>query len=294
MAREILIASGKGGAGKTTVSSSLSKYLGDKAVIADYDVDAANLSILTSKSTKTSDRFYTGYVAEINTEYCIGCGKCEQACTFDAIERVGRTYKIDPYSCEGCGVCYDLCISKAVSISEKSVGEWYEEESRFGSVLYSAKLDPGSDNSGRLVSFLKDKAQERAEKDNTEYIISDAPPGIGCPVIASMTGINLLILVVEMGVTGVKDAVRLLNVAKQFKIKTLCVFNKVGIAKEGSETEIELLNMLERENIEVIGKIPYNREFINMLQQKKLPIESSDNTITKNMYSIFKNIINKL
>ncbi len=219
MIKEILIASGKGGAGKTSVSASLAKYLGDKALLADYDVDAANLSILTANKIIHKQNFDSGYIAEIDTKRCINCGKCYEVCRFDAIVKDENSYKIDEYSCEGCGYCYDVCLASSININSKRVGEWYQEMTRFNSILYSARLEPGSDNSGRLVTLLKEKAHEKAKENHIQYIVSDAPPGIGCPIISSISGISLLLIVVELSKTGVKDAIRLVNLAKRFRIK---------------------------------------------------------------------------
>lgn len=291
MINEILIASGKGGAGKTSITGAFSKFLGKDAIIADYDVDAANLSILVSKKIVNEEYFESGYIAEINHSYCIKCGKCKDVCKFNAIKKENDLYIIDKYSCEGCGLCYDVCLPKAIQIRTKVVGKWYEEETLFNSVLYSARLDPGSDNSGKLVNFLKEKAREKAEKNNVKFIISDAPPGIGCPVISSISGIDLLILVIEMGITGINDAIRLINVAKKFGIKILCIFNKAGMTDKLSKIENELISFLETESIEIIGEIPYNREFISLLQQNKLPIDSNDKTIFENFDKIFKKIL---
>jgi MinD superfamily P-loop ATPase len=291
MAEEILIASGKGGAGKTSITASISKLLGDKTIIADYDVDAANLAILTSKQTINEDFFQSGYTAEIDNTYCIKCGKCYEACNFDAIIKEEDTYRIDEYSCEGCGLCSDLCLPKAINLKEKTVGKWYEDISYFNSIIYTARLDPGSDNSGKLVNFLKEKAHKKAEDIGIKYIISDAPPGIGCPVISSMTGIKLLVIVVEMGITGIKDAIRLIKLAKQFNIKSVCIFNKVGISQNLSEIENELKAILERENIEIIEYIPFNKEFVTLLNQKKMPVDSNDKSILKKFYNIYDKII---
>lgn len=292
MMHEILIASGKGGAGKTTISASFAKFIGDKAIIADYDVDAANLSILTSKKVLNKYDFQSGYIANIDSSACIKCGKCKSVCKFGAITKKENTYTIDKYSCEGCGYCTDVCLSQCISIKEKIVGKWHEEETLFNSTLYSARLEPGSDNSGKLVSFLKEKAHEKSEKQNVNYIISDAPPGIGCPTIASMSGIHILIVVVEMSITGIKDAIRLINLAKRFRIKTYCIFNKVGMTDKINSTEKELKILLDKENIQILGGIPYNKEFITLLQQKKIPIESKNKTIVNNLKNIFNKIMN--
>jgi MinD superfamily P-loop ATPase len=292
MAYEILIASGKGGAGKTTVSASLTKFLGDRVLVADYDVDAANLSILTSKNVVNKYDFQAGYTAKIDRSACINCGKCKSVCKFDAIIKNENFYTIDEYSCEGCGFCSDVCLTQCITIRKKTVGEWYEEKTLFNSTLYSARLDPGSDNSGKLVSFLKEKAHQKAEEQEIEYIVSDAPPGIGCPTIASMSGIDALIVVVEMGITGIKDAIRLINLAKKFRIKTYCVFNKVGMTNKINDTEHEIKSLLKKEGIEILGYIPYYKEFITLLQQKKLPTDSRNKDIINNFEEIFNKILN--
>jgi MinD superfamily P-loop ATPase len=291
MAYEILIASGKGGAGKTSVSASLAKYLGEKAMVADYDVDAANLSILTANEIIHKQDYNSGYIAEINQKVCINCGRCYDVCRFDAVVKDKNSYKIDQYSCEGCAYCYDVCLANAIEVKSKRVGEWYQELTRFNSILFSARLEPGSDNSGKLVTSLKEKAHEKAMADGIKFIISDAPPGIGCPIISSISGIDMLLIVIELSKTGVKDAIRLINLAIRFRVKIYCILNKVGMTDNLNEVEQELKSVLEKEKIEIIGKIPYQREFISLLQEKKSPLETEDESIIENFENIFSKIL---
>lgn len=220
--KEIVIVSGKGGTGKTSVVGGLASLLEYK-VVADCDVDAANLNLLLNGKVKDSYEFVAGHKATINPDACTGCGRCREVCRFDAIS---QDYLVDTLSCEGCGACYFLCPSDAVSFDETLCGHYYVAETVQGDAIVFAELLPGRENSGKLVSMVRTKAREIAQQSGIDLVLIDGPPGIGCPVISSLTGASLAVLVTEPTMTGVHDLERVLSLARHFDIRTAVVVNK--------------------------------------------------------------------
>ena len=213
--KEIVIVSGKGGTGKTSVAGSLASLLEYK-VVADCDVDAANLNLLLNGRVIDSYEFSGGHKAIINPDACTGCGRCREACRFDAISRY---YVVDTLSCEGCGACYFLCPAGAVSFDETLCGHYYVAETDRGDAVVFAGLLPGRENSGKLVSMVRTKAREIAESREIDLILIDGPPGIGCPVISSLTGARFAVLVTEPTMTGIHDFGRIIWTYSSFQYR---------------------------------------------------------------------------
>jgi len=248
--REVVIVSGKGGTGKTSFAGSLASLLEHK-VVADCDVDAANLNLLLNGKVNDSYEFFASRKATINPGACTGCGRCREVCRFDA---VSRDYVIDALSCEGCGACYFLCPAEAVSFDEALCGHYHVAETDKGDAIVFAELLPGRESSGKLVSMVRTKAREIAESRGTDLILIDGPPGIGCPVISSLTGAHLAVLVTEPTMVGVHDLERVLGLARHFDIPTAVVVNKGDV--NPSRTE-DIRSFCRVRQIDFLGAIPY-------------------------------------
>ena len=204
---EIVVLSGKGGTGKTTVCAAfaaLAHARGQKAVLCDLDVDVPDMHILLNPQVQQCEAFISGNTARINPDLCTACGRCAELFRFDAVHLADGVYSIDELGCEGCGVCHKLCPVQAVEFPERHCGQWYVSETRFGPFVH-AQLDPGQENSGRLVALLKRQAREKATAIGAELVLCDGSPGVGCPVISSLSGASLAVAVVEPTPSGRHD-----------------------------------------------------------------------------------------
>ena len=262
--KQITVISGKGGTGKTTLTASFAA-LAAKKVLADCDVDAADLHLILNPQILQRTPFYGGKVARIDPERCSRCGLCEQACRFDAI----HGYQVDEVACEGCGLCYHLCPEKAVELRTRVAGEWYLSESRYGPVCH-ARLRAGEENSGKLVALVRNQAKRLAEQKELDYVLIDGPPGVGCPVISSITGVDLVVVVTEPTVSGIHDLQRVLQVASQFQVPALVVINKSDINPENS-AQIEAF--CRRNGVPVAGKIPFDPVVVEALLRRRPVVE---------------------
>ncbi|MFZ3138192.1 MAG: ATP-binding protein [Thermodesulfovibrionales bacterium] len=247
----ISIASGKGGTGKTTLTAAFA-HLADNAMIADCDVDAADLHLILTPDIIRQEPFYGGQLPSIDYDRCTQCGLCEQQCRFGAIQAV----KVDPVSCEGCGVCAYVCPEQAISMKERLSGNWFLSETREGWMVH-ARLGIAAENSGKLVSMVRQQAKELAEKEKKNLVIIDGPPGIGCPVIASIGGVNLVLVVTEPTLSGIHDLKRILEVATHFNIPAMVCVNKCDI---NAENTLAIEGYCAGKGIAIAGSIPYAPE----------------------------------
>ncbi len=225
--KQLVVISGTGGTGKTRITAALAALMRERIVLADCDVDAADLYLLAQpRSTQTGD-FKSGHLAVVRPEACTGCGTCLELCRFDAIRRTEEhgACHIDPVGCEGCGVCVRFCPSDAIEFVENTCGEWYVSQTRFGTMVH-AKLGVAAENSGKLVTLIREKAKEIAERQPAEYVLIDGSPGIGCPVIASLTAADAALMVAEPTVSGYHDLVRIAGLAKKLGISAMVCVNK--------------------------------------------------------------------
>ena len=252
--REIVVISGKGGTGKTSISASLA-YLSKDCIVADCDVDAADLYLLLKPISIEKHDFYSGHIAEINQDKCTGCGTCKSLCRFDAIKEDSNSkFRVEPTSCEGCRVCVEFCPEKAIDFPERLCGEWMKSETRVGFMVH-AKLGIAAENSGKLVSLIRGEARKLAQEQGKNLIIIDGPPGVGCPVIASVTGATDVLVVAEPTLSGIHDLERALSLANHFRIKSLVCINKFDLNPEMSE---KIENTAKDLGAKVIGKIRYD------------------------------------
>jgi len=247
--KEIVILSGKGGTGKTSIAGSFAALAGSK-VLVDCDVDAADLYLLLDPVVKEKNEFWSGQVAVIDQDKCVHCGKCEQRCRFDAVV----DFRIDPYSCEGCGYCARVCPAKAITMVDCRAGDWFVAATSYGPLVY-ARLGIAQENSGKLVALVRQQARGIAARDGLDYIISDGPPGIGCPVISSLTGADLALLVTEPTLSGMHDLERVHAVCRHFGVPALVCINKYDINEENTR---RIEQYCREQQVEVAAKIPFD------------------------------------
>lgn len=262
--KQIVILSGKGGTGKTTIATAFAEVAEDKIII-DADVDAANMNLVLNHYINSGYDYFGGKKAEINLNKCSQCGLCESICRFDAI----KDFNVDRISCEGCGFCVRVCPDDAISFYETKSGIYSECELEDESKFYYARLLAGEGNSGKLVSEIKKKANEQI-KENVKWIIVDGPPGIGCPVNASLSGANFVVIVTEPTQSGLHDLKRLVDLLKIFKIPSGVIINKFDINADMSRNIEEFINS---ERIKLLAKIPFDKNFIKAIQNSKSIIE---------------------
>ncbi len=257
--KEILILSGKGGTGKTTVTAAFA-CLAQSKVLADCDVDAADLHLLLSPKIIEEHPFQSGVTANVDPSACTGCGTCADLCRFDAVT-VDEHASIDPFSCEGCGVCEYFCPEKAISLKDNLCGRWYISRTKYGQMVHAA-LDIGEENSGKLVSLVKRQAKNLAEQSTTEWIIVDGPPGIGCPVIASLSGTDMVLIVTEPTLSGIHDLKRVAGLAKHFKTPACACINRWDLNRQMAE---EVERTCEAHDITMLGRIPFDEDVVDSL-----------------------------
>ena len=260
--REVVVLSGKGGTGKTSVVGAFAALAKDK-ILSDCDVDAADLHLLLDPSPVEEHEFWSGQVAVIDGSKCTECGECVSACRFDAI----TDYTVDPIACEGCGFCSRICPAGAISMQENMAGHWFVSETRFGPLVH-AKLGIAQENSGKLVHLVRQKAKETAEKAGVTLTINDGPPGIGCAVISALSGANLACIVTEPSVSGIHDMERVLSVCRHFTIPTLVCVNKYDVNEEGTRQIEQYCN---EQDIPVIARIPFDTK-VTEAQVQGVPI----------------------
>lgn len=262
--KEIVVLSGKGGTGKTSITAALA-ILADSVVLADCDVDGADLFLLTSPTVMATYSDITAKEAVIDTVKCSDCGKCFKLCTFGAVNKKYDTYSVDGVFCEGCGVCAEFCPEDAIIMKEVSCGERYLSNTRFGMMAH-ARLKPGAENSGKVVTAVRKQAKKVAEEKGIEYILVDGPPGIGCPVIASVTGADEVLVITEPTLSGIHDLKRTIKLTKHFKVKTSVCVNRADINKKFSR-EIKKIALLE--GCSFLGAVPFAKEFVDAQINKK-------------------------
>ena len=273
MIREIVIVSGKGGTGKTSLTAAFAA-LAKNSILCDADVDAADLHLLMQPEVKEQTDFMGGSKAVIDPDLCTGCGTCCTLCRFDAIS---DRYEVDPIRCEGCGVCVDFCPEQAIGFPVQRCGEWYVSATRFGPMVH-ARLGIAEENSGRLVSLVRTKTRQLAEARGLELILTDGPPGIGCPVIAAIGGATALVIVVEPTVSGIHDMERVVDLAAHFRVPGMVIVNKFDL-NVGMTEAIEQL--AEKRNILVLGRVPFDPVFTRSMVQGQTLFEYGEESPTR-------------
>jgi len=279
--KEIVILSGKGGTGKTSVVGSFAAIAQNK-VMADCDVDAADLHLILSPSSKEENEFRSGQVAVIDEDKCIQCGLCQDVCRFDAI----NDFRVDPISCEGCGFCSHVCPVEAITMNECKAGEWFISNTKYGP-LVNARLGIAQENSGKLVALVRQHAKEITKQGKLDYIISDGPPGIGCPVISSLSGASLALLVTEPTLSGIHDLERVLGVCHHFGVPALVCINKYDL-NEDNTRQIE--NYCLKLGVEVAAKIPFDNVVTEAMVKGLSVVEYSDGRVAQEIKSLWHKV----
>jgi len=256
--KEIVVISGKGGTGKTSITASLAHVAAKDVVMADCDVDAADLHLILKPENPSCEDFYSGVKASMDPEKCRSCGICQKVCRFDAIVQKSYTYDVINLDCEGCGYCLQVCPYQAISLAEQKVGYCYIADSRLGCKLVHAELGIGADNSGKLVAKVKRDANRVARENNKSYVLVDGSPGIGCPVISSLSGADYAVMVTEPSLSGLEDLRRVWELSAKFKIPCGCVINKADI---NPHIAAQTKNFLEDKGIDLLCVIPYDDDF---------------------------------
>ncbi|MBS3809634.1 MAG: 4Fe-4S binding protein [Desulfobacterales bacterium] len=248
--KELVVISGKGGSGKTSMVAALAQ-LAQNPVLCDADVDAADLHLILSPRVVESHEFMAGHTASIDLEKCNGCGKCLELCRFGAIS---EDFVVDPLDCEGCGVCYYFCEQEAVNFPENLSGHWYISESRFGPMVH-ARLGIAEENSGKLVVQVRQNAAKIADSNGHELVVTDGPPGVGCPVIAAIGGAAGVLIVTEPSLSGVHDMERVVELARHFSVPPMICINKYDL--NDSITE-DIRKFAEEKEVPCVGQIPFD------------------------------------
>ena len=285
--KELVVISGKGGTGKTSLMAAFAS-LAENKVLCDADVDAADLHLLMDPDIKERHDFQGGSTAIINLNKCTQCSLCRDLCRWNAIS---EAFKVDPIECEGCGVCVDFCPEEAIDFPIKTCGEWYISNTRFGPMVH-ARLGIAEENSGKLVTIVRQEAKKLAEKNKLDLLITDGPPGVGCPVIASVGGASAILIVAEPTVSGLHDMERVAQLAAHFKVPGMVCVNKFDLNFD----QTEAIEKLAKENkITVVGRIPFDPVFTESMVKGQTVLEYVGNSkIRSSISEIWLNIRNQL
>jgi len=281
--KQLTVVSGKGGTGKTTIAAAFAS-LAKNAVFADCDVDAADLHLILDPATKETIEFSGMKLAKKDDEKCTSCGECLEHCRFGAID---ENYNIINERCEGCGVCEFVCPTDAIELVERKSGVAYKSVTRFGPMAH-AVLNTAEEASGKLVNLVRNHARLMAHENNKDLIIIDGPPGIGCPVISAITGVDLVLLVTEPTLSGIHDMDRILGVTRHFNIPAVVCINKFDINPENAN---KIEEFCDNENLSVVGKLPYDNVSTAAMIEGKTLIEYSNGTLATKVGEMWNNIL---
>jgi MinD superfamily P-loop ATPase len=291
--KELVVISGKGGTGKTSIVAAFAA-LAKNAVLADCDVDAADLHLVLEPKVKQTRDFSGGKQAFIVAEKCTGCGICRDMCRFGAINSNGegnnlvdRIFTVDPVSCEGCKVCVAFCPVDAIEFNDHINGQWFVSDTRFGPMVH-AKLGIAEENSGKLVTLIRKEAKKIAQEQKKDLLIVDGSPGIGCPVIASITATDLVLVVTEPTLSGKHDLDRVSELTSSFGIKTLVCVNKADVNPQITE---QISKDAQKRGLKVIGKIAYDEAFTRAQIIKASVVEYTSGAITEQIKTMWRQVI---
>ena len=286
---EIAIISGKGGTGKSSISAAFATLNGE-VVVADCDVDAANLYLLFNPTHEEEIVYIAGHKAVINYDLCTSCGICESYCRFDAISIIDSKVFISGISCDGCFLCSHICPENAIKMVQNDKSRMYSGSFRNGKMVYG-RLAPGEENSGKLVNMVREKARQTAEENGLETIILDGPPGIGCPVISTITGVDKVVIVTEPTISGLHDMQRTMGIIQKFNLPAYVIINKYDLNSSMSE---QIEEWCRQNGIVILGKLAFNRQVIEaMIQAKSITEFNPDLDISKKIKIIWNKIVNQ-
>lgn len=291
--KELVVISGKGGTGKTSIVASFAS-LADRAVLADCDVDAADLHLVLDPTIVKREKFSGGSRARIKSGHCNACGKCEEICRFDAIYfdgpgngTVDKTFRVDPISCEGCGVCAWFCAENAIEFGPVVNGEWFVSDTRCGPMVH-AKLGVAEENSGKLVSLVRTHAKKIAEERKSSLILIDGSPGIGCPVVASITGADLVLVVTEPTLSGLHDLQRVADLTRYFGIETLVCINKWDL---NEDIALRIETQALQRGLKLAGRVRYDRAVTDAQIKKQSVVEYTQEGSAEDIRQLWANVM---
>ncbi len=285
--KEIVVLSGKGGTGKTSITAGFAALGARHLVLADCDVDAADMHLLTAPKIQTEEDFYSGKTAKVITEGCVHCFKCMDVCHFDAVLHIDGEFVIDPLECEGCSYCYHVCPTNTIEMLPRLAGKFYISKTRFENTLVHARLGIAADNSGKLVTKVREEAKKIAEEQKLDYVLVDASPGIGCPVVASLTGANFVVLITELTVSGFHDLSRVNELIEKLNLKSGCIINKADI---NNKMSAKIKAFLESKNIELLCEIPYDIRFTEAISLGKTIVEYDDGILKEKIITVWEKV----
>ncbi len=286
--KQLVVLSGKGGTGKTSVSAALAHLASQEIsiVLADADVDAANLELVLNPTKREQQDFAGGQVAIIDPEECTACGVCAKVCRFEALVSGDEAYRVDPLACEGCAACFYQCPVEAIRLKEQVDGRWFRSDTRFGS-LFHAHLFAGQENSGKLVTLVKQQARLLALDTGAELLLVDGPPGIGCPVISACTGADLALHVIEPTVSGVHDLERVMGTTDHFGVPSLVAINKADLNPTRAG---EIAAFCAERGVELVGHIPYDTVVTEAMVHGQPVTAYTDGPVTEELRRMWERI----
>ena len=291
--KQIVILSGKGGTGKTSLSAAFAHLASSagKNVLVDADVDAANLELLLKAHRIKEEPFVGGSIAIIEQPRCSSCGTCQEVCRFDAVSLSDGIYTIDPVACDGCAACVYACPEEAITMEKQQAGEWYISETAYGH-FYHAHLYPAQENSGKLVALIKRQAQDALEKMAGDLMLVDGPPGIGCPVISAISGADVVLIVTEPSLAGIHDLERVLGTAAYFQVPAWVCINKADLYREGAE---RIKTICQEMGIPLLGEISYDLTIPRaMTAGEPVTLFAPDSEVSREIKVIWDKIQSKL
>jgi len=290
--KQLVILSGKGGTGKTTVAAALAHLASREypIVLADADVDAANLELVLDPLMQEERDFAGGQLAVIDSARCTACGLCAEVCRFDAVITGDEAYRVDALACEGCAACYYQYPAEAIHVEEQRAGQWFRSRTRFGP-LFHAHLFAGQENSGKLVTLVKQQARLLALDTGAALLLVDGPPGIGCPVIAASAGADLALHVVEPTASGAHDLVRILATTDHFGVPSLVVVNKADLNLARSE---EIAAFCAERGVALAGHVPYDIVVTEAMVQGLPVTDYTDGPVTEALEEVWRRIRDSL
>ena len=281
--KKLTVISGKGGTGKTTLVGAFASLSAGQAVLVDGDVDAANLSLITGAEPVGKHEFYASKKAVIDPELCSECGLCFELCRFDAIN---ENIRVDSIKCEGCAFCAYACPEQAIDMQQKLSGHWYVSDTDYGPLVH-ARLGIAEENSGKLVTTVRNRGEELAKNADKKHLLIDGPPGIGCPVIASLAGVDVALIVAEPSVSGIHDLERVVAVCRHFGVPAMVCINRFDLG-ESQSRQIE--KYCTEENIPLVGKIPFDRNFVEAIVEGKPANEILKGSSLRGVINVWRNI----
>ena len=288
MLKELAVISGKGGTGKSSITAAFATMVNQNVVLADCDVDAANLHIIMEPEIELSEVYIAGEKAVIDYDKCSSCGVCQGYCRFNAISFFEGRYIIDEISCDGCKLCEKVCPAHAISMEKSDKSRMHSGTFRNGKMVYG-RLEPGEENSGKLVAMVRSKCREIAKKEGIDTILIDSPPGIGCAVISSISGATNVLVVTEPSLSAMSDLDRTLQLLENYNIKKGVVINKYDLSQSVAD---KIINLCESRGIEIVGMIPFDREVVDAMVNRKSIVEwNPASIVSKEIISIWNKII---